>query len=234
MKSWIAAAIILFGIPARALPCSGPLRIDPRAIVREAEMIVRATAAEYVTPPADPRVHTTGVPDSVVRFKVVDVLKGQDVPDQLTLNGYLSDKDDFNDVPMPYNFVRPNGRSGSCFANTYRQGADFLLLLKRSGRSFTVNWSALAPVNEQLKSADDPWLTWVRGEVKREEALEGGDREFVTRTWTTSEAWARRPERADSHCEAFAVESASARTPGRSLSSSTSRSRWQAALRGTR
>jgi hypothetical protein len=110
---------------------------------------------------------TTGVPDSVVRFKTVEVIKGQSIPSTLTLPGYLSERDDFNDHPPPYSFVRPGGRSGSCFANTYRRGAEFLLMLKRVGGDFTVNWYALGPVNEQLRSADDGWLTWVRREAKR-------------------------------------------------------------------
>ena len=28
--------------------------------------------------------------------------------------------------------------------------------------AYTVNWYALGPVNEQLRSAGDPWLAWVR------------------------------------------------------------------------
>lgn len=67
----------------------------------------------------------------------------------------------------PYTFVRRGGRAGSCIANTYKRGAEFLLMLAKTDRGFTVNWYALGPVNEQLRSSEDPWLRWVRNEVKR-------------------------------------------------------------------
>jgi hypothetical protein len=86
---------------------------------------------------------------------------------ELILPGYLMDRDDFNDHEAPYSFVRPNGRSGSCFANSYRSGAEFLLMLrKRPSGDYTVNWYALGPVNEQLRSESDPWLLWVREQAK--------------------------------------------------------------------
>ena len=45
--------------------------------------------------------------------------------------------------------------------------SQFLLMLKkRSDGVFTVNWYPLAPVNEQIHSADDPWLLWVRRQAK--------------------------------------------------------------------
>ncbi len=82
---------------------------------------------------------------------------------------YLSDRDDFNDHVPPYRFVRPNGRHGSCYANTYRLGAQFLLILKKKASGeFTVNWSGLGPVNAQLHSSSDPWLLWVREQAKKQ------------------------------------------------------------------
>src|SRR6185503_20371718 len=68
----------------------------------------------------------------------------------------------------PYRFVRPGGRSGSCFANSYKKGAQFLLFLKRSNfrpetnTGFTINISALGPTNEQLRGPGDPWIEWVK------------------------------------------------------------------------
>jgi hypothetical protein len=35
-----------------------------------------------------------------------------------------------------------------------------------SNAEYTVYWSPLSPVNEQLRSAEDPWLLWVRQQVK--------------------------------------------------------------------
>jgi len=62
------------------------------------------------------------------------------LPSNLILPGYLVENDDFNDHAPPYNFVRPNGRRGSCFANSYRLGGQFLLLLKKRSSEYTVNW----------------------------------------------------------------------------------------------
>jgi hypothetical protein len=131
-------------------------------------LIIRVKAVEYAMPPADPKIWTTGVPDSIVEFQVLEVIRG-DASSEVTLHGYLNELDDFNDQKPPYTFVRPGGRGGSCFANSYRQGAEYLLFLKRSAatRELTVNWAALAPVNEQLRSIDDPWLLWVREQAKQ-------------------------------------------------------------------
>jgi hypothetical protein len=125
------------------------------------DVIVRVTAVKYIIEPT-PLLRTTGVPESTVEFKVEETLKGEGVGESLRLNGYLSNKDDFNETPVPYKFVRPNGRAGSCFANTYKQGAQFLLFLKKTGKGYTSNISALGPTNEQLRSETDPWLMWVK------------------------------------------------------------------------
>jgi hypothetical protein len=126
-----------------------------------ADLIVRATAVRYIASP-DPNNTTTGVPESTVEFKIEETLWGIRVPEMIVLNGYLTDTDDFNDVPLPYRFVRPNGRSGSCFANSYKRGSQFLLFLKRGGSVYTTNISALGPTNEQLRGPDDQWIKWVK------------------------------------------------------------------------
>ena len=100
---------------------------------------------EYARPPSDPSIMTTGVPDSRVRFTVIETVKGHAIQ-ELVLPGYLVSTDDFNDKPAPYSFVRPGGRAGSCFANSYRRDAQYLLFLKKPKDSeFTFNWAALAP-----------------------------------------------------------------------------------------
>lgn len=132
-----------------------------------ADLIVRATAVRYVVSP-HPDTRTTGVPESTIEFKTEEQIWGVNVPDTIVLNGYLTDRDDFNDVPLPYRFVRPEGRSGSCFANSYKKGAQFLLFLKRSNflpetnTGFTIDISALGPTNEQLHGPEDPWIGWVK------------------------------------------------------------------------
>src|SRR5688500_14035485 len=91
-----------------------------------ADAIVRATADRYVKEPEN-STRTTGIPDSEIEFKIEEVLRGKSFPKTIRLHGYLSDKNDYNDMPVPYTFVRKNGRSGSCFANTYKRGSQFLL-----------------------------------------------------------------------------------------------------------
>jgi hypothetical protein len=48
--------------------------------------------------------------------------------------------------------------------NTYKQNASFLLFLNNE---YTLRWSALTPVNEQLHSPplNDIWLQWVKKRV---------------------------------------------------------------------
>jgi hypothetical protein len=143
-------------------------------MVQNADAIVRALAVEYKKPPADVNTMTTGVPDSRIRFSVLEVIRGQGLEKEIILPGYLSERDDFNELPVPYSSVRPNGRSGSCFANTYRTGAQFVLVLKKAtDGGYTVNWFPLGPVNEQLRSENDPWLLWVRQESRRGTLAEG-------------------------------------------------------------
>jgi len=145
-----------------AYPCSVSGAISNLKLVNDGDTIVRVTAVEYASPPSNPQFGTTGVPDSKIRFKVIERIRGPVISD-LILPGYLVDRDDFNDQQPPYTFVRPGGRAGSCFANSYRSGGQFLLFLKKTkAGELTVNWYALAPVNEQLHSDDDPWLLWVR------------------------------------------------------------------------
>jgi hypothetical protein len=51
---------------------------------------------EYFVPPANTGLITTGVPDSRVRFKVIEPLRSG-VTSDVILPGYLSDTDDFNE-----------------------------------------------------------------------------------------------------------------------------------------
>ena len=54
---------------------------------------------------------------------------------------------------MPYDFVRLGGRWGSCFADDYRAGGEFLLFFKNGDHQ----WSPLAAVNEEVWAPNDPW-----------------------------------------------------------------------------
>jgi len=162
---WLSLAIAL--LPNNGYSCSVLGIISNVDMVKGADVIVWATAVDYARPPRNPNVMTTGEPDSRVRFMVIETVKGQAIQ-ELALPGYLVSKDDFNDKPAPYVFVRPGGRAGSCFANSYRRDAQYLLFLKRpKDGELTVNWAALAPVNEQLRSSEDPWLIWVREQANK-------------------------------------------------------------------
>lgn len=163
----LALLFALFLMPALSQACSVMGISKNVDLVSSADAIIRAKAIAYATPPSDPNMWTTGVPDSKVRFKVIELIRGLEIPN-LVLPGYLVQRDDFNDQQAPYTFVRPGGRAGSCFANSYRQDAEFLLFLKKTEtRDLTVNWAALAPVNEQLHSPEDPWLIWVRQQAHK-------------------------------------------------------------------
>lgn len=165
-----SACSILIGLSVAACgawACSVAKLTSNVELVSQADSIVRARAVEYAKPPSDPGNWTTGVPDSEVRFERLELISGADASG-LTLPGYLVQRDDFNDQQAPYRFVRPGGRAGSCFANSYRNGAEYLLFLKKTNSgAFTVNWAALAPVNEQLHSSSDEWLIWVREQARK-------------------------------------------------------------------
>jgi hypothetical protein len=165
----IAATAVYAGMlwGVGAYPCKTAGSVSSVDMVREADAIVRASAENYAVPPKAP-ISPTGFDvetDSKIRFKVLEVLRGK-VSGELVLPGVLVDTDDFNDHASPYNFVRPSGRRGSCFATSYRSGGQFLLMLKKRGNDFMVDWYPLGPVNEQLHSANDPWLLWVRKQAK--------------------------------------------------------------------
>ncbi len=169
VKKVSSALLGLFLITTVSRPCSVVSTKMPSNVqlVRSADAVIRAKVIEYAASPANPRVRTTGVPDSMVRFKVEEVIRGLDISD-LALPGYVVQQDDFNNQQSPYTSARPGALSGSCFANSYREGAEYLLLLKKSAKTgeLTVNWAALAPVNEQLHSSNDPWLLWVRQQAE--------------------------------------------------------------------
>lgn len=159
----------LLARPLQVTACRA-VPLSPTQLSTNADVIVRAIPVGYANAP-EGIFRTTGMPTSTVEFKVEEVLKGENVPVTLVINGYLSEQDDFNDRPVPYDFIRPGGRAGSCIANSYKHGAEFLLFLKKKEEKLSPYWAALTPVNEQLRSSDDLWLKWVRDylQTKKEE-----------------------------------------------------------------
>src|SRR5450432_132135 len=121
------ALLLSFAGSQMMVPCSRYGPVDSKATVEGALVIVVAKAGAYVR---RPEVQRRPDGEGVVRFTVREVLKGGGVPSELQIHGYLDDRDDFNDHPPPYHFVRPGGRAGSCFAGNYRRGATYLLLLQ--------------------------------------------------------------------------------------------------------
>lgn len=161
----------IFAFPSSVMACRAAPP-SPQAVIARAEIIVRATAVKYVKRPEGTHRHLNEPDDTEIVFRVEEIIKGENVSSTIVLNGYLTERDDFNDRPIPYDFVRPGGRRGSCSAYEYKHGAEFLLFLKKIDDRLTVRWYALAPTNEQLRSADDPWIVWVKEQLKASEGKE--------------------------------------------------------------
>ncbi len=136
---------------------------SPQELVGGADLIVRVRVEGVVQPPPvalGP--HGFGA----VRFRVLQTLKGTSPADLLIFEGELDAHDDRNDRPVPYDFVRPGGQHGNCYALNYRQGAEYLLLAKNidvqgEPHELSIYWAPLAPTNEQVSGEDDPWVRWV-------------------------------------------------------------------------
>src|SRR5438105_3985913 len=131
IKSGFAIAILGIAIVrvAALSACDRIGPVVPEAMVASADLIVRATAVDYSKMPSSVG-RTSGSPESTVRFRIEEVVKGRPAFADLDLPAYLGGLDDFNELPVPYHFVRRGGRTGSCFANTYIQGGRYLLVLK--------------------------------------------------------------------------------------------------------
>lgn len=81
-------------VPQPALPTAD-------ALVLSSDLIVRVIATEYERPPSNPAVLTTGEPDSRVRFRILEILKGTETAAEIVFPAYLVGRDDFNDRPVP-------------------------------------------------------------------------------------------------------------------------------------
>lgn len=111
--------------------------------------------------------------DGLIDFEVLRVLKGPTLPAIIRIPGKLTGRDDFNDRPVPYTFVRRGGRSGNCFAYEYRTDAEYLVFLRPASDVLTPYWAPLAPINEQVRSNSDPWINWVIQELAGKELPPG-------------------------------------------------------------
>lgn len=131
-----------------------------RSMVGEADAIVRAVATDSMGPLPYER-------SGWIRFRPLEILRGPFPNLEFVLEGRLVPHDDFNEGPVPYTRVRSSGW-WECFASDYRRGGEYLLLLRKEYHGLlTPLWSAASPTNEQIRGADDPWVTWVRGEIRQ-------------------------------------------------------------------
>jgi hypothetical protein len=142
-----------------------------RGMIRSADAIVVAVAQRAAT--ATELSHAAGADGGAARdgvvFILAQVVRGKSVSDTLVVEGALTERDDFNTYGAPYPAVRPSGERGSCFAEEYRRGAEFLLVLHRDGEGrLTPYWWPLLPSNEQLHTPRDLWLAWVRSQIDEE------------------------------------------------------------------
>ena len=164
----------IVGLTAPAWPCSvvGPLPSAER-LVGDAEVIARVRAEGLSSTPGRPG--TMAESPTQVTFAILELLKGRLSSSTIEFNGSLTDRDDRNDRGVPYDFIRPGGRSGNCFALAYRAGAEYLLLLRRGEHpsyaqpnELTPYWAPLGPTNEQLiAGASDAWFVWVSQELRK-------------------------------------------------------------------
>ena len=135
-------------------------------MIETSDLILRVTALEYATPPAERNeILVGGFPDSTVRFLVEEVVKGEYEFSDIVLPGYLRQHDNWNADEVPY--TSGTGTGGSCYSSWYRQHGQHLLVLKNVANGYSSRWFALGPANEQLRSSDDAWISWVRDAVAR-------------------------------------------------------------------
>jgi len=162
----VAAGLVgALGCLDPALGCVA-LMGTPPDWVKGADVILRARVVAQIESSSSKRPAWK----TKVRFQPVEVLKGAPVGFDLTFEGVLTDRDDRNDLPVPYTMVRPGGRSGNCYAFNYRLGQEYLLILKQVDRELTPYWASLGATNEQVAGPGDKWLLWVRQALKAEPA----------------------------------------------------------------
>ena len=164
-SAWRMTVALVLGVASSSSPCTRTTPVSVVEMLGQADAIVRGKAVS-----AADSTESAGAVDRArrVRVEVLEIIKGDRQLKSLVVPGRLVDHDDFNDHAPPYRVVRPSGRTGTCYTDEYRAGAEYLLALKRTPDSmgWTTKWYALGPVNEQLTGPDDSWLRWVRANTK--------------------------------------------------------------------
>jgi hypothetical protein len=146
-----------------SLACSPRKVSTPQELVSGADGIYHVRSSNEIPGPPSSSHMPRPQPNAQVTFRVLSVIKGARRTMFLIPADFVPEADP-NDHPVPYNFVRPGGRRGNCYAVTFKQGQEYLLFLKGG----TPYWSPLAPTTEQVAGTTDPWLIWVRRELAKQ------------------------------------------------------------------
>lgn len=146
--------------------CSVPQGYKPAVnfeLVYLSDAIVLAEVLGY-----GKEINTYGRKERAIKFKVIEILRGNVVKDFLELEGSFFEYFGPSDPEEGFGRARPGAYMGSCIAYDYRPKKTFLLFLRRlkckggKGSSWVVYRHAFARVNEQILGPTDPWLLAVR------------------------------------------------------------------------
>ena len=140
IKIFLLAAGALVGSVAdvRAVHACTAMLKPVVQVIRESQTIVRA----LVVGPG-------------ITLRVLEVIKGAYDRPFVTVPGQIRDYASDPARRPPYEQI------GDCFARSYKDGAQYLLLL----RGGTPYWAPLSPTNEEVAGPDDPWVVWVKRQV---------------------------------------------------------------------
>ena len=151
-----AGALVSSAAGVRAVHACTAMLKPVDQVIRESETVVRARVVA-----SDPRMRTD---PGRITLQVLEVLKGSYDRPFVTLPGQIRDyRSDLGRRP-PYEQIDCVGRvpgCGDCFARGYKDGAQYLLLLKGG----TPYWAPLSPTNEEVSGPDDPWVVWVKRQL---------------------------------------------------------------------
>jgi len=153
----VAGALVGSVAGARAVHACTAMLKPVGQVIREAEVILLARAME----PA-PWMRTSG---GIVVLRALDVLKGSYDRPFVSVIGQIGDYRTDPARRPPYEQIDCMGRvpgCGSCFAQSYKNGAHYLLLLKGG----TPYWAPLSPTNEEVSGPADPWVLWVKRQLE--------------------------------------------------------------------
>ena len=125
-------------------------------VIRESETVVRAQVVASESPGrTDP---------GRITLRVLEVLKGSYDRPFVTVPGQIRDYRSDPGRRPPYEQIDCVGRApgcAGCFAQSYKDGAQYLLLLKGG----TPYWAPLSPTNEEVSGPHDPWVVWVKRQL---------------------------------------------------------------------